>query len=200
MNNNNDNILRKTNLPNIIGLSGLKGSGKDACAEYFVDKGYVNCKFAAPLKDMLRCLLGNCGYTLEQIEEMIEGQSKNVKIPSMGWKTTRELMQTLGTEWGRDLICPAIWTNFMVANFRQYEKVIITDLRFPNEMEIIKSFGGCTVKIIRPNTVSTDSHCSENLLDGFQCDYEVLNGSTIRTLQRTTLKCCEHFQATRGEA
>jgi hypothetical protein len=94
----------------IVGLSGLAGSGKSVVADALVrELGFTRVKFADPLKNMLRRMLADMGHTAEDIERHLEGDLKEVPMPELG-VTPRHMMITLGTEWGRDLVHPEIWT------------------------------------------------------------------------------------------
>ena len=68
-----------------------------------------------------------------------------------------------------------------------YPNFIITDMRFPNELEAVKSKGGITIRIERPNERETDAseralHPSETALDNAKFDYVVYNTGTIEDL------------------
>jgi hypothetical protein len=58
---------------------------------------------------------------------------------------------------------------------------IITDLRFPNEYEAIKSREGITIRVVRPGINLLD-HPSETSLDNAEFDYTIVNDSTIEDL------------------
>jgi FMN phosphatase YigB (HAD superfamily) len=65
---------------------------------------------------------------------------------------TRKLLQKRGTEEGRAVYGEDIWTRTLEIWIRRHhetgvERVIITDLRFPNEVEWVKSLGGMTFRI-----------------------------------------------------
>lgn len=60
----------------------------------------------------------------------------------------RQLLQTLGTEWGR-AIDPDIWAKATLREAQKYEKVVISDVRFLNEVDLINEAGGEVVKITR---------------------------------------------------
>jgi putative protein kinase ArgK-like GTPase of G3E family len=77
----------------IIGLTGLMGSGKSLAAQELERIGFTRTRFAGSLKDMMRVL----GLT----EEEIEGNLKETACALLGGKTPRYAMQTIGTEWGR---------------------------------------------------------------------------------------------------
>jgi len=61
--------------------------------------------------------------------------------------------------------------------FRQMTKnVTITDVRYPNEAEMIRRNGGIVVRIDRPSLGRpTDEHPSETAMDGFEFDEVILN-------------------------
>jgi hypothetical protein len=141
----------QTNPPDLIGLVGRKGSGKDTAAVLLIEQGYENVKFAGALKDMIRNLLAYQGVEDETIERMIEGDLKEEPSDYLGGKTPRFVMQTLGTEWGRDLIGKDFWADTAmrrIGNFLdQGKQVVVTDVRFWNECEIIKDAGGTVVGV-----------------------------------------------------
>lgn len=109
--------------------------------------------------------------------------------------TPRRLLQILGTEAGRKLIHPNIWVNALMADYKQlgvvgdnikgiyklYPNWIITDVRFPNEVEVIKRKDGF---VIRTNRNSTDNsyHESEIALDDYPFTYELDNNGSILNL------------------
>jgi hypothetical protein len=148
-------------------------------------------KFAEPLKDMLRSLFRSVGYGETQIEAFLEGDQKDTPVPEFGSKTPRYLMQTLGTEWGRQLVSDSIWTDILAyrATFAlaHGKHVVVDDMRFPNEFACLKSLGAKTVKVTRPGVVAKTNHRSEGLLDGYQFDEEIINDSDLSHLRDMTL-------------
>lgn len=122
--------------------------------------------------------------------------------------TPRLLMQILGTDAGRNIVHPDIWVNALMrkyvkqasyteltvenylnpnADVWQYPKWVISDMRFPNEMEAIKRFTNTyTIRVnsdivrgtdgsITPYTGST--HESEIALDNASFDYYIQNNA-----------------------
>jgi hypothetical protein len=77
---------------------------------------------------------------------------------------------------------------------------IITDMRFPNEMEAVVEKGGITIRVVRPKVESLvdkmrpysdsvhygipmpEEHPSETALDGHTMHYEIINDGTIEDL------------------
>lgn len=92
--------------------------------------------------------------------------------------TPRLLLQLLGTDCGRDIIHPNIWVNSVMADYNKgrrfklqnaHTKIdtldnwIITDMRFPNEMEAVKSRNGITIRVDRILFPYTDSDVKSKL-------------------------------------
>lgn len=168
-----------TSQPKLVGLIGRKGSGKDTAAEALEAHGFQNVKFAGALKAMLRTLLAYQGADEDTIRRMIDGDLKEVETSLLGGKTPRFAMQTLGTEWGRDLIDPDFWLNTAMAKAAMGDTVI-TDVRFPNEVKAVADAGGSVIRIlVKGKTVFDggvgEGHASETLMDELPADAEVVN-------------------------
>ena len=95
----------------IVGITGFKGSGKSTVANVFTQHGYAYKPFAGPLKAMLMALLLGAEVPQELAVRALYGDLKESPMESLGGRTARHAMQTLGTEWGRDLISPSLWTD-----------------------------------------------------------------------------------------
>lgn len=127
--------------------------------------------------------------------------------------TPRLLLQLLGTECGRDIIHPNIWLNSLFSEYidksekrtcpetgmpilatweEKYPNWIITDVRFPNEADIIKEKGGLLIRIESPRCNYDDTHSSETALDNYggignevrtdKWDSVIFNDGTIEEL------------------
>ena len=123
----------------IIGLAGPAGCGKDTAADYLCKEyGFLKYSFAKPLKAMLEAL----GLPAEDYESR---ELKEATHPSFG-VSYRKMAQTLGTEWGRNLIHPDIWVIAAAKKLEQLKKagcrgVVIADCRFDNEATFIRKHG-----------------------------------------------------------
>lgn len=152
----------------IIAFTGLIGSGKTTAANYVVHRyGYHKLPFAEGLKSMMMAL----GLTYDQVY----GDQKEIPLSILCGKTPRYAMQTLGTEWGRQLIGENFWPNLWKANAEQYSnRVTCDDCRFPNEATVVRSIGGIVVKIIR-SSVKPGTHPSETEMVKILPDYVLTN-------------------------
>ena len=149
--------MRYTAPRTIIAFTGLAGAGKSTAAFHLVkSRGFERVRFAGPLKAMMAAL----GCTQAEID----GDRKELPCDLLGGKTPRHAMQTLGTEWGRDLIQPDLWIRawrHAVDALPAGVPVVVDDCRFPNEADAIKAAGGLLVRIERPGAGTASAHESE---------------------------------------
>lgn len=176
--------------PPLIGLyAPAMQSGKSVVARYLEHlHGYTIVKFAGPLKDMTRALLSGMGYQDFQVEDMVDGDLKEQTIPGFPTTTPRKIMQTLGTEWGREVIQADLWIEVArqktEAILRAGGRVVIDDLRFQNEFDFITGWEAAEAwKIIRPGApMPATDHPSEGLLEDLVFDVVVENDSDLEDL------------------
>lgn len=156
----------------ILGLVGRKQHGKTTVANMLVAMGYFRVGFAAVLKDMCEAL----GVPMDEL-------TKEIPLEHLCNRSPRYIMQTLGTEWGRDIIGDDIWLRAWGRRTADILSVVADDIRFPNEASYIKDKGGLVYKIVRPNfDVGTDSHSSESLVDNCLYHRVFINDGTIDDL------------------
>lgn len=137
--------------PLVIGLSGFAQSGKTAAANFIEQTyGVQRRHIAEPLRNMLRVLLRANGLDEVQIDRYLTGDWKELHIPEIGC-TSRHLQVTLGTQWGREQVCPDLWVNTWAAGVGLRESVMNDSVRFPNEERMIQGgMLGFTILIRRP--------------------------------------------------
>lgn len=185
-------------LPRLIGLTGAAGAGKDTVADwmYVVYRAH-RYSFATPIKAMTVALLQAAGTPLYDCKKIVvDPVRKNEPLPQLNGLTPRRIMQTLGTEWGRETLGAGVWMtmlgrrlekNLAARNFRL--PMVVTDVRFPNEAEMIRLLGGTVIRVVRPTSITdqTDAaHISET--QDFPVDITIENDGTISDLNRKLLK------------
>ena len=158
----------------IIGIAGHRGSGKSAAAKILVERGFVRQRFAQPLKDMLKA----AGLT----DEHVDGSLKEVPCELLGGRTPRHAMQTLGTEWGRDLLHPDLWIFLWRARATQSPLVVVDDVRFHNEVAAIRDLGGVIWRVERPGC-GGDGHVSEAYVAQLEVDRRICNDGSLADLR-----------------
>ena len=200
----------------LIGLVGLIGSGKDTAADYLVQHcGFKRDSFANTLKDAVSSIFG-------WNRELLEGRTKEARewreqidawwanrlnIPNL---TPRWVLQQWGTEVFRVGFHNDIWIASLENRLRNsIDNIVISDVRFPNEIAAIRNAGGSIVLIKRGedpywvqhaeivnrgplnNPLWTEAkiyldasgiHSSESSWVGSKIDYEILNNSSIINL------------------
>lgn len=133
--------------------------------------------FAGPLKSMLRA-----GFGID-FDQKYWQDNKEATIPVLG-KSPRQLMQTLGTEWGRDLVNPNVWVILAHDQLNMRGAgMVITDMRFDNEAKWVRSVGGQVIHISRKDAPSVNAHSSESGVQRAPEDLEVANDGSIADLQ-----------------
>ena len=171
--------------PRVIGLySPAPQSGKTAVAYELQQHGYISVSFASPLKRMLGIFLSSAGYGHSHIENMLF-EAKEEKIPEFG-VTPRHLMQTLGTEWGRECIGPDVWVDVWKSSVQKWLdgglNVVVDDMRFPNEWEAVKSLEGECWYVTRPRIHHESEHASEGALNDHGFDRRLINDGKLPDL------------------
>lgn len=183
----------------IIGLSGLARSGKDEAAGVLVREfGFTRVAFADKLREVLyelNPIVGEYGWT--NINGAINSYKNRLKdvIDEYGWNGYKEtrfgpeiryLLQRLGTEAGRETLWDTIWIDAAFAGLPDDAKIVISDARFINEFEAVKSRGGQIWRIERPGIELLGNHPSETealSYDGF--DYTIHNDGTLHEYYAT---------------
>jgi hypothetical protein len=145
--------------PRLVGLCGAARVGKDAVAEVLVrEQGFKRMAFADPIKDALGAMLGGLFLTREHTH-----YNKELPIEGLG-VSYRELMQTLGTEWGRQMVREDFWVEIvrrrLATEVATTTPVVVSDVRFANEAAFIREFG-VLWHIRRPGVEPARAHVSE---------------------------------------
>jgi hypothetical protein len=178
----------KTEKPILIGLTGRKRAGKDSVAAA-IERNYgsnrvLTTSFAKPIRDFVAHLMGVSRSQLEKLKD------SDYTIPgtNVGF-SPRYAMQTLGTEWGRALH-PDLWVaacerwidDISSDGTRNAEFILVTDVRFDNEAEMIHRKGGVVVKIERDECGPEDGHASERGVSGKMVDIHFHNDGSLADL------------------
>jgi len=166
----------------LIGLTGLSGSGKDTVADYLVSNhNFFKLTFAKPIHDLILALL-DWEYEYEFLTEI-----KNEPHPNLFGKTPRELMQFIGTEWGRDMVHPDLWlrrVQTLKKDLTNMTHFVISDVRFENEADWVRSEG--TLIHIHRSTIERFPHSSESGVPFKEQDIVIQNDSiSIPELHQT---------------
>jgi dephospho-CoA kinase len=194
----------------IIGIAGFLSSGKGTLGDILIQEhGFKAIAFADAVKDAVAAIF-------KWPRELLEGDSIASRYfrektdeywtSKFGYEVTpRYMMQIMGTEAGRDVFNPNLWVYVVekIITEDPDSNYVITDVRFPNELRIIKRMGGHTIRVVRgpeplwfetaakDNLTKTNSmsllypavHRSEYSLCGYEFDCVIENNGTIEDLK-----------------
>lgn len=160
------------NGPLVIGIGHVARVGKDTAADALCrDLGFVRRALADPLKELaMRTDPLVTSTTRTQNTNIGHGRLAWV-VQGMGWEgakdsyvEVRRFLQNLGVA-ARDTFGPTFWVDQLVSWIERsgHDRIVVPDVRFPNEAEAIREAGGLLVRIDRPG-VRGDGHVSETAL------------------------------------
>jgi hypothetical protein len=136
----------------IVGLVGFIGSGKGTVGDILEQKGFIKDSFAKPFKDACSVMFG---WPREMLEGDTEVSRKWREEPDVYWSekfgnefSPRLALQLMGTEAGRNVFHPDIWV-ISLLNRARGKDVVVTDVRFKNEIKYIQDNGGIVIRIKR---------------------------------------------------
>lgn len=210
----------------IIGFVGQIGAGKDTAADYLVNfHGFRRDSFANSLKDAIsivfgwdRALLeGRTTESREWRDQVDTWWANRLNNPNL---TPRWVLQYWGTEVCRVGFHDDIWIASLENRLRKTsDNIVISDVRFPNEIAAIHKSGGIVVRVKRgedPDWMTAAEsvnrgpvnnmtwslskeylrkagiHASEYSWVGGDIDYAVSNNSTIDDLFRQLANVVQH--------
>lgn len=146
----------------------------------------IKLAFAEPFYDFVVSVAAPFIGSEQEARAWLRDERKDkALIPELG-VTLRSMLQTIGTNWGRQCVHTNVWT--MLAEKRALKAlksygVIFDDMRFPNEFDMIKRNGGRCVRIIRPGPARGDTQIAEGLLDNHEFDFTIYNNGTLDDLK-----------------
>jgi len=184
----------------LIGLCGLIGSGKNTVAEHLMDEhNFISVSFAETLKDAAACIFG-------WDRDMLEGDTKESReareMKDEWWSqrlgfdvSPRYMLQFMGTEVMRHNLHSDIWAlateRRIIETSRDYPwaNFVISDVRFPNEIKMIRRLGGQIWHVRRgelPDWFGKNPdhiHESETAWNNETFDFTLYNDHTIELLK-----------------
>lgn len=156
-------------------------TGKDEACKYLSEKyGGTTLAFSDPLYNILYYAQRVCNFPLQK---------------------DRKFLQWVGTDWGRHND-ENVWAKILVNKIDRYSRntnIYVSDLRFKNEMKLLKKEGFVCVRLDR--NIGKLKHISEDSLDSFKdWDYIIKNNGTLEEFHNKLdniikdLKCYIHMK------
>ena len=162
----------------LIGIMGLARVGKDTATAHLCDTyGMESYAFADPIKSMLTGVFG----------DLFRDGDREAPIDWLG-KSPRQLMQTLGTEWGREIVHPDLWVLVADQMWKKYQEigwgagVVLSDVRFRNEAEWVLAQGGLLISLSREGVAAVATHVSEQNIPFDLANVSLENNGTVEEL------------------
>ena len=179
----------------LIGFTGRAGSGKDTACDYAVsDHNATKFAFADPLRKI--------ALSIDPVVGWSDGDSFHYSqaLEGYGYAGSKELfpefrrfLQRLGTEGLRDNVDQDFWVNLAEREILGHlgsadsdrTLMVISDVRFANEAEMIRHNGGIIVRVDRGEDGLTEglaSHASETELESIDADLTIMNNGPFDQL------------------
>jgi hypothetical protein len=194
----------------VVGLGGALRSGKDAIADHLVaNHGFVKKGMSDPLLEHAlildpyipvnahpaRDMQGALNGTFIRLSHLVEAVGY---VEAKTNPEVRRFMQQDGTEGGRNFHDENVWVNRAARAIGEHlhadRRVVLTGIRFPNELAMVTQFGGDTWWVSRPGLDSASSasaHASENGVDAAMFDHIITNDGSLEDLYDTVDRLME---------
>lgn len=173
----------------LIGLYAARPQcGKSSVAAFLQQRGYLLLPMAGTLKRMLRVLLVDLGMSDDLIHRAMNEDKEKPCLVLPG-HTPRQLMQALGTQWGRQMVNEKLWVSCWMqlaqSAIMRGQKVVVDDIRFEQEARMIEELGGVLVEVMRPGGGSEafTNHASEGALAGWPFRSRLVNDGALADLE-----------------
>jgi hypothetical protein len=176
-------------LPKLVGVTGYARHGKDTVGKRFEEQGFVRFAFADALKSM--------ALALDPFIDPHGDERLSEAVQDIGWERAktfpevRRFLQVLGTEGVRDHLGDDSWVRALEKSVAKAgaQRVVVTDVRFPNEAAWIHSRGGKLIRVVRLNPDGSEfdngvskEHASEKYVADLPAD-ALLEARDLETLQ-----------------
>lgn len=178
----------------ILGLAGFAQSGKDTSAHALIETGWTRMAFGDAIRSSTLAtvkwvkirggrvwwLAGHRPWRTVSLAALVN---------EIGWEAAKKhpevrgALQNVGKD-ARDQFGANAWTDAVMRAVNTSDgPVVITDVRFPAEVDAIRAAGGRVVRIVRPGTGPVNEHPSETALEGYELDAVVVNDGTPADIQ-----------------
>lgn len=183
----------------MIGITGKKFAGKDTTAGIIMEYLFglvgsydtwkiVKYSMADPIREIGLVL----GFTMD---EMLDPVLKEQPHPVFGL-SWRVMAQRIGTDMFREHIDPEIWVKIAMQRAMHHASptiIVIPDIRFDNECEMVLKHAGFVFNIVREGCVG-DSHKSEQGVCGRYIGNSISNNGTLDDLRLNVQNVLEKWK------
>jgi hypothetical protein len=173
----------------LFALGHKTGMGKDTAFKIIKRRleahGYIvhRAAFADEVKNCASYVFGPWGLKPASYYEE-NYTERDVKLPGLG-RTPREIWNLFGTNVAREIYANT-WAERVASHIKGYSDAIpqtkivfvVTDLRFPNEVEVLRAMSAVLVKVICENPSGTPAAADKSLESFTGWDYILQNPKT----------------------
>lgn len=159
-----------------IGITGLKRSGKTTFALFLQSALLPQTTEVVSFADALKEEVATAaGVTTTYLEE----HKDSFRLILQGW----------GTDFRRNLCHKEYWTSRLlqkavILKRKDCKYLIIPDVRFHNEADVIRTVGGRLIRVARTLATTIDHHASEKEQLDIVVDYTVANSGSLAELKQ----------------
>ena len=193
----------------VTSIYGKNKSGKTTLANILVNEyGFVKLSFADALRELSKILFGvdtswktndpwsvTFGYmdsvnwlfsVIKNADSVKQSFINKIKKATTKDEAYRITLEVLGTDIFRNLVLDDFWcatTAFaVIKNAALGKNVVIDDMRFPDEYELLNNLNSIFIQIIAPFEEPVGEHCSQKHVSDFKEDYTINNNGTKKDL------------------
>lgn len=183
----------------VIGLGHVAQTGKDMVAEDLVENGgFVRlstadiirelCMEIDPVVDIFHPIRGETDWAYySNVVAVMGAEQAKLSNPEV-----RRMQQRVGVGC-RNVFGQDFWVRQMRERILQHERVVIPDVRFENEIGLVKGFGGRVFRIDRPGKEPLDHITDQALVDFDRWDGSILNDSSRSAARRRCRDLVDRF-------
>lgn len=179
----------------LLGITGKLQSGKDSTFKIIKElkPEAEKISFAEKLKESAAAVLN---IDLESLEYLKNEEKIRYTPMVIGWGggplpyksrsfNIREFLQRYGTEAHRNIFGEDFWVDQSLPDNLDHENrfLVVTDMRFPNEVDRVIELGGYTVRVNRVTETAHGDHDSEQDIADELIDWDLDNTGTPEQLK-----------------
>lgn len=178
-----------TTTPLIVGIAGRAGSGKGAVARYLAERrGFLVTAFATPIKEIIADIFPTAthhdlhGFRKDVVHRDMFGRTPRDVMKIIGDRIRSKNSETMANLWYHSL---TRWSDEPPGSVWVHDKIVVEDLRYPEEAELLSDVGAKLIRITRPDLLSGEESPHESELGEFAVDRELINSGSLAALHRS---------------
>lgn len=188
--------------PYLIGLYGYSRSGKDSVSTVLVDDfGYEQRPMASKIRELLLNLdpsLTMNNGSIVRMKSLFKQCDEDWDIVKANCSESVDWMINIG-QGCRDVLGYGVWLDAVLPPHDSQDKIVISDVRQPNEYHAIKERGGSIWRVVRRGS---EKRGMDGILDKYEFDATIYNSGTVEDLRgivQSTISSLYEIERVRGK-